>query len=191
MKKLNKFILVFSKILEIFHWFAEFLIVVLFILSIAARDRLGSVLSQGAASYGFELSTYGFEMTVVDSAGSLNMSAVTLFFLGAVFILSCMAMVFRNIYLIFKSAEGKTWFAKGKTFFQDDITRMVREIGIFYLSVPVISLVFSILARLIAGPDFMETSVNLSGFFTGFLILALSQVFSYGAKLQNDVDGLL
>ena len=42
-----------------------------------------------------------------------------------------MAMVFRNVYLIFKTAEGKTWFSKGATPFQPDIVRMVREIGIF------------------------------------------------------------
>ena len=81
--------------------------------------------------------------------------------------------------------------SKGATPFQHDITRMVREIGIFYISVPVIGLIMSVIARMVIGYETAEISMSLSGLISGILILCLSQVFSYGMELQKDVDGLL
>lgn len=72
-----------------------------------------------------------------------------------------MAMVFRNVYLIFRTAKGKTWFAKGDTPFQKDIVRMVREIGIFYLAVPIVSLLMSVVAVLVLGGGRRRTQRQL------------------------------
>lgn len=118
-------------------------------------------------------------------------AAAALFAAGALFIFSLMAMVFRNVYLIFKTAKRKTWFSKGDTPFQKDITRMVREIGIFYISIPVVGLVMSVISRLALGAEFAEVNTSIEGVVTGILLLCLSQVFAYGAQLEGDVDGLL
>lgn len=111
--------------------------------------------------------------------------------MGAVLILCLMAMVFRNIYLILKTARGQTKFSKGATPFQEDVTRMIREIGIFYLAAVVVGLACSVLAVLILGPETTETSLNLSNVMVGLLMLCLSQAFADGTKLRQDVDGLL
>ena len=93
--------------------------------------------------------------------------------------------------LSFKTAEGKTRFSKGETPFQPDNVRMVREIGIFLIAIPAVQFIMSIVARIALGPDMVESSLGMSTVFMGLVVLALSQYFAYGMKLQNDVDGLL
>ena len=190
-KKLNLLALIVSKFLEILHWLAAALMLCLLALCLAAPNWLSDLLAQGAQRFGRELTTYGFTLTVAGADGSVNLAAVALYTVGAISILSLMAMVFRNVYLIFRTAKGKTWFAKGDTPFQKDIVRMVREIGIFYLAVPIVSLLMSVVAVLVLGADAAEPSVNFEGVVTGILLLCLSQVFAYGAQLERDVDGLL
>ncbi len=190
-KKLNLLALIVSKFLEILHWLAAALMLCLLALCLAAPNWLSGLLAQGAQRFGRELTTYGFTLTVAGADGSVNLAAVALFTVGAISILSLMAMVFRNVYLIFRTAKGKTWFAKGDTPFQKDIVRMVREIGIFYLAVPIVSLLMSVVAVLVLGADAAEPSVNFEGVVTGILLLCLSQVFAYGTQLERDVDGLL
>ena len=190
-KKLNLLALIVSKFLEILHWLAAALMLCLLALCLAAPNWLSGLLAQGAQRFGRELTTYGFTLTVAGADGRVNLAAVALFTVGAISILSLMAMVFRNVYLIFRTAKGKTWFAKGDTPFQKDIVRMVREIGIFYLAVPIVSLLMSVVAVLVLGADAAEPSVNFEGVVTGILLLCLSQVFAYGAQLERDVDGLL
>lgn len=191
MKKFNSFALVLSKVLEILHWIGCAGMAALFVVSIAAKEQLSNFLSRGIPEHGAELSTYGFSIVATDLNGNIVPSSITVFSIGAIIILSLMAMVFRNAYLIFKTAKGKTWFSNGATPFQKDITRMVREIGIFYISVPIVGLVMSTIARIIIGAEVIEISVRGESIVTGILILCLSQVFAYGTQLQDDVDGLL
>ena len=191
MKKLNTAASVISKALEILHWTGAAVFLVLLALSLAAKDWLGGFLNQSVPDFAPNMSVYGFELSALQADGALNLAAVALFSIGAAIVLSLMAMVFRNVYLIFKTSQGKTWFAQGGTPFQKDIVRMVREIGIFYLSIPALELALSTVCRLVLGPDFAEISVNTAGFVTGILLLCLSQVFSYGMRLEKDVDGLV
>ena len=116
--------------------------------------------------------------------GSIDMKALFLFGIGAVIILSLMAMVFRNLNLIIKKSEGSTPF-------QADNIRMLKEIGIFSFSIPLVGLIMSIVCRLILGVDAVETSINFYGFFMGIVVLCLTQFFIHGAELEKDVDGLL
>ena len=116
--------------------------------------------------------------------GSVDMKALFLFGIGAVIILSLMAMVFRNLNLIIKKSEGSTPF-------QADNIRMLKEIGIFSFSIPLVGLIMSIICRLILGVDAVETSINFYGFFMGIVVLCLTQFFIHGAELEKDVDGLL
>lgn len=116
--------------------------------------------------------------------GSIDMTTFLLFGIGAVIILILMAMVFRNVHLIFKKSENGTPFQK-------DNIRMLKEIGIFSITVPVIGLVMSVIIRLVIGVDAVEININQSGLFMGIIVLCLTQYFIYGAELEKDVDGLL
>ena len=49
----------------------------------------------------------------------------------------------------------------------------------------------NIISRIVLGVDVTEAAVDMGDIITGILVLCLTQVFSYGAELQEDVNGLL
>lgn len=191
MKSVNRAAIILTKILEVLHWFTAAVMAVVLIASAASANWLEEILQKGSGTLGDSLTTYGFEMNVLYSDGKINMTAILLFSICAVIILSLMAMVFRNVNLILKTTLGKTKFSKGQTPFQKDNTRMVREIGIFFISVPVISFVMSVISRAVLGIDNVEISVDFQNLIIGIIVLCLSQSFAYGNELQDQADETL
>lgn len=191
MKSVNRAAIILTKILEVLHWFTAAVMAFVLIASAASANWLEEILQKGSGTLGDSLTTYGFEMNVVYSDGKINMTAILLFSICAVIILSLMAMVFRNVNLILKTTLGKTKFSKGQTPFQKDNTRMVREIGIFFISVPVISFVMSVIVRAVLGVDNAEISVDFQNLIIGIIVLCLSQSFAYGNELQDQADETL
>ncbi len=191
MKSVNRAAIILTKILEVLHWFTAAVMVFVLIASAASANWLEEILQKGSGTLGNSLTTYGFEMNVVYSDGKINMTAILLFSICAVIILSLMAMVFRNVNLILKTTLGKTKFSKGQTPFQKDNTRMVREIGIFFISVSIVSFIMSIIARAVLGVDNAEMSVDFQNLIIGIIALCLSQSFAYGNELQDQADETL
>ena len=185
MKDVVKIAKVVTKILEVFHWVAVVLMIAATVCSLTATDWVKYFVGFDAKECcGVELSVYGFEIITPLKNGSVDMTVLFLFGIGAVMLLSLMAMVFRNINLIIKKSEDSTPF-------QADNIRMLKEIGIYAIAIPVISLIMSVVCRVVLGIDAVETSVNVYGFSMGVIILCLTQFFIYGARLENDVEGLL
>lgn len=176
--------LVLTKVLEILHWIGAAAMLAFGAFAIATRQGEHHALERLISECGKELSCYGFEMSVIDTNGEVNMTAILLFAIASIMIFSLVAMVFRNIYLITKKSKNGMPF-------QTDNIRMLKEIGIFSISIPIVGLLMSILARIILGVDNLETSVNMYGFSMGIIILCLTQVFVHGAELERDVEGLL
>ena len=133
---------------------------------------------------GADLEVYGFEVNAPVVNGETDMVSFMLFGIGAVIILAMMAMVFRNLHLIFKKSENVTPF-------HEYTIRKMREIGVFAIAVPVIGLIMSVIIRLLIGVEAVETSIDMSGLFMGIIVLCLTQFFVHGAELEEDVDGLL
>lgn len=175
---------VLTKILELLHWIGAASMLVFGVFAIVTRQEEHDALEKLISECGKELSCYGFEMSVADSSGAVNMSAILLFAVAAIMIFSLVAMIFRNIYLIAKKSKNSTPF-------QADNIRMLKEIGIFSISVPIGGLMMSIIARIVLGVDDVETSVNMYGFTMGVIVLCLTQFFVRGAELEKDVEGLL
>ena len=184
MKGLMKFVKVLAKVFEVFHWVGAGLMAATAVCSLVAAERIGRFIDISDLGSNPEISTYGFETTLTNAAGEINMTTLFLFAIGSVIIYALVAMIFRNIYLILKRSESETPFNK-------DNVRMVKEIGIFSIAVPVIGLIMSTILRLVVGVDMIETSVNLEGFAVGLIILSLTQFFAYGTRLEKEVDGLL
>ena len=184
MKKLNKVVKIIARVFEISHWVAAGLMVAVAICSTAASQWLGYFIDMNDLRQEAEASVYGFEVAIANSAGEVNKTTLLLFAIGSVVIYALVAMIFRNIYLIIKKSESETPFNK-------DNIRMLREIGIFSIAIPVIGLIMSTIIRLVVGVDVTETSVNMYGLVMGIIVLCVTQFFAYGAKLEQDVDGLL
>lgn len=183
MKTINKISMVLLKILEVVHWIGSLSMIAALLLSLTGAAGIRSLAEMCALEGETAFNTYGFEVSFIDNLGAVNIKAIALFAFGAVLIMAFMAMVFRNTYLII----GKS---KNATPFQKDNIRMVREIGIFSIAVPVIGLIMCIIIRLALG-DIIETSVRFDSAVIGIVALALTNVFAHGMELENDMDGLL
>ena len=187
MKNINivKITKILTKIIEVFHWVGVALMTLATVSALVVPEWIKYFVGIDAKECcGAELNVYGFEIIAPVKNGSFDMKIFFLFGIGAVIILSCMAMVFRNIHLIIKKSENSTPF-------QVDNIRMLKEIGIFSISIPVVGLILSVVCRLIFGVDALETSVNVYGFSMGIIVLCLTQFFIHGVELEKDVDGLL
>ena len=185
MKGINKAGCIITKILEVFHWVAVGLMLAATVCSKVAPQHIDKFVGIDAKECcGAELAVYGFEIQAAVINGTVDMNTFCIFGIGAVIILALMAMVFRNLYLIFKKSETETPFNK-------DNIRMFREIGVFSIAVPVVGLIMSVIARIVIGTAAAEISVNQSGVFMGIIVLCLTQYFIYGTQLEKDVDGLV
>lgn len=181
MKGIGKLTKVITKIGEVIHWIG---MVAMAALAVAAGIVPEQLASELASEGNVFLSVYGFEVQVMNGAGQFDSKALMLFAIGGFFVLFCMAMILRNIYLIVKRSEGSTPFQK-------DNVRMLREIGIFSIAIPVISLVMSTVIRFVIGGEALDLSVNLNGWFIGVIVLCFMQFFAHGVELEADVNGLL
>ena len=187
MKNLTKFTLCFSRCMEILCWIADALAALVMVFSVFFRDWLEEQMLFSTTIPDIDIQ--GLSMAMVH--GQPSGASITFSTLAGVVLLGLSAMIFRNIYLILKTAQGETKFSKGSTPFQADVTRMVREIGIFLISTSVVSLLWSVGMRFILGVDSVELSVELDSALIGMMVICLSQFFDYGTQLQQDVDGLL
>ena len=185
MKGINKLGKIITKILEVFHWVGAVLMVAATVCSVAAPNWVKYFVGFDAKECcGANLEVYGFEVNAPVVNGNTDMTSFMLFGIGGIIILVVMAMVFRNLHLIFKKSENATPFQK-------DNIRMMKEIGIFAIAVPVIGLIMSIIVRLVTGVETAEISIDMGGIFMGIIVLCLTQYFVHGADLEKDVDGLL
>ena len=185
MKGINKLGKIITKILEVFHWVGAALLLAATICSVAAPNWVKYFVDFDAKECcGANLEVYGFEVNAPVVNGNTDMTSFMLFGIGGIIILAVMAMVFRNLHLIFKKSENGTPFQK-------DNIRMMKEIGIFSIAVPVIGFIMSIIVRLVTGVETAEISIDMGGIFMGIIVLCLTQYFVHGANLEKDVDGLL
>ena len=185
MNGLNKLGKAITKIFEVFHWIGAVGMGIASIGIIIANNSVENFRSLVAEDFVREdFAVYGFQISAPVVNGELNVAAFIVFCIGAAVLLAVMAMIFRNLHLIFKKSENSTPFQK-------DNVRMMREIGIFAIAIPVIGFIMSVITRLVCGVDFAEISVDMGGISMGIIVLCFSQFFAHGVKLENDVDGLL
>lgn len=188
-KRFIDFALIAAKILEVLFFVCAFVMVFAAVLSFSKTEDFGAFLLKQVGNG--TIATNGFEIMIQDSDGNLIPGAVRIFTFAGIFTMFFIGMIFRNIYLIIKTCEGKTWFSKGRTPFQKDVVRMVREIGIFSIMIPVFGFLMSLVAHLALGEDLCETSVQIVGIAMGLAMICFSRIFEYGAALEQEVEGLV
>lgn len=185
MKGLNKLGIVITKILEVFHWVGVALLLAATICSFAAPNWIGYFVGFDAKECcGANLEVYGFEINAPVIGGKVDTASFIIFGIGGMLILALMAMVFRNLNFIFKKSKDATPFQK-------DNVRLMREIGIFTIAIPVIGFIMSVIARLVIGAEIAEISIDMGGIFMGIVVLCFTQFFAHGVELEQDVDGLV
>ncbi len=186
-EKLNKAAVVLTKIIEVFHWVAVGLLSASLIVYFLNDNLLKYLMDVGNG----EIAVSGYSVNVLSESGDLIAGAFVPALTAGIIVCGLTAMIFRNIYLIFKTTNGKTKFSKGTTPFQPENVRMLREIGIFVILIPAVEFICDVITKIIVGVDFVESSISITGIVLGIAVLCLSQFFVYGMELQRDSDGLL
>lgn len=166
-----------SKFFEIVAWIGTGACIFAGLVGIFARNTVYLITSE-AMKTGAMMKTFDVEVFNQSTVG-YYIGAVVLTILAASYF-SLIAMIFRNIVRIFNSSTP---------FAADNVIR-IREIGIFAISAPFVSLAGEIVSNIMAHGD-VVADVELNSIAFGLVILCLSQYFQYGAKLEKDVDGLL
>lgn len=184
---MNKAIIIISKIVEVGNWVGASLFAVLAIGVAIGKEKIVSQLSD-IDSNSVHLDVGGFNM---ESAGNdpFSPEALVFFFIIGIIVCVLTALMFRNLYLAFKTAEGQTKYSEGKTPFQPSVVKMIKRIGIYCISIPIVELVMSIVGGIMVGS--IETSVSFTWILLGLVVLGLSRFFAYGVEIQNDVEGLV
>ena len=191
MNALTKAATVFSKLFEVGYDILSVGLTVGLVLFLVDRAAAFGTLVQGNPAIGEELSVQGFSIAIGNPDGTLNNAAMIIFLLTGALSTCLMGWVFRNVNLILRTTQGLTKFSQGKTPFQKDNVRMVKEIGIFFLAITVVQFAMSTIAVCVIGPEMAEVTVGMENVVVGVLMLCLSQVFAIGQKMQEDVDGLV
>lgn len=181
---LDKLTMVISKICEVGHWVAMALMALSGICAVAAPQHLNKLIGYDVMGGMVDLSVYGFEIIAPYSNGKIETRYFVIFSIAAVLIFTLIAMIFRNMYLILKKSQNTTPFQK-------DNIRMLREIGIFSIAIPLIGYTMAGIAKLVIGIDVVECSVDTFGTVIGLAVLCLTQFFAHGAELEKDVEGLV
>lgn len=169
MRALTKAATVFSKLLEIAYWIGGVGFVVGLALFLLDPYVPGEWVFGMTA--GDELSVQGFSMVVCGPDAQVIRPAMVIFLLTGAAVLGLMAFIFRNVNLILRTAQGLTSFSEGKTPFQKDNVRMVREIGIFFIAIMAVQFAMDTLAVCILGPEAVEVSVGMENLVIGILML--------------------
>ena len=175
MKGIHKLGTVATKIVEILYW-AAIALVVVGIVMLAITPLI--ITPEEFNDLMINLDLEGYEN------GKINISFVLLGGLCVILIAIANALVFRNLHLIFKRSANTTPF-------QQENVRLMRQIGLFTISVPIIQLIMSILLRVVTGVEDVEINFDLTNIVMGIIVLCLTQFFAHGVELENDVDGLV
>ena len=188
MKGLNKAVVIISRIAEVFYWVGSVLVLGIIGVTATHHDEFLRFLTDARVGDAV-LTGNGFEVDVSSMSGDTTWVFI-LFFLATMITLILTALIFRNIYLSFKTAAGETGFSEGATPFQPAVIRSIRKIGIFTMAIPVVNFLADIVITAVTRGA-AETSVQFGYLVFGLVVLAMSQFFTYGAELQADTEGLV
>lgn len=166
-----------SKVIEIISWVGA---ACLLFLSIAClfNSNMTNLLPDGG------ITMNGMSVSLSEAAEEIPAAAFATALLCGVVCFAIMALVFRNLYAVLRSAESGSPF-------QPENVKRIETIGWLSILSPFVSLVMSVLCKLFGGPDALEISLDLTGVVMGILVLILSQFFAHGVELEQDVDGLV
>lgn len=181
---------IFIRVLEALHWLGAALCLGMAVCLAVAPDWFSSLPGmsyepEGEALY-YQMVQYGF-------LGGLNMVATSLtgfdtglqaLMMAGDAVTSVLgALTFRRIGEVIKVCQAGTPFQK-------PVVRKVRQIGWLVIAVPLVTVAVSFLSYVLCWPGY-TFQVDVSGIITGVIVLALAQIFAYGVKLEDDVEGLL
>ena len=185
MKKFTKIAQVVTKVIEISHWIALGLIALSTIFCMVAPQWMKYVVEFEVEGGNLvELDAYGFEVISKFKDGQIHRLTYSLYGIGAVSIFAMVALIFNNLHEILCISEKETPF-------NDKNIKRLKRIGLFSILIPIIGLFMGTIIRICVGNEASEISNSMDGFIMGIIVLCLTEIFTYGASLEKDIDGLV
>lgn len=187
-KGLNITLSVISKIAEIACWIA---LVAGLICFAASFDSTFS--SEIIAEDGALLTGIGFDVNAIGDTGDINHFAISMYFIGVSVVFVLLALIFRNLDIILHIISGRYEKAESTSPFQEEVVKRVKKIGILSIAMPVVGFVITTIIYVVSliNGNPVNVSASIDGVIIGLVCLCLTQIFSYGASLEKEVDGLL
>jgi len=174
--KLRNFTAVLSKVIEIIAWVCTGICALALVGFFFSKEQLVEIMQNegtlqiipGTAQIGSITENY--------------VPIITLIMISAIIVLILVAIMFRNINLIFKNSDKESPFS------EKNVT-LIKQIGYIAIATPIIEMIFS--GMLGALSNYYDFDLDLVQIIFGLIILCLSQFFAYGASLEKDVNGLV
>ena len=190
MKKFGKAGYVFVRVFEYLHWAAAVFCLFLFVALAVAPDWVmglygmssepaGEILSTRVVSYNY---MGGFSASSLGGVG-FDVGFELVMMAASVITAILSALVFRKIGQVIKMARETTPFQK-------PVVDRVRQVGWLFIATPLVTVAASVLTYVVSWPDY-SFQIDVSGIVAGVLVLGLTQIFAYGVKLEDDMEGLL
>ncbi len=171
------------RVFEAVHWVGAALCLLMAVWVLLEPDWFLEMNKEAASS---QVVRYGFMGGLdVAAAGGTGFDAgvQTLLAVGGAAALALGALVFRRLGQVIRLCHGGTPFQKA-------VVDKVRQMGWLVIAEPVATAAVSLLAYIVYWPDY-SFKIDVTGVVMGVVILALSRIFAYGVKLEDDVEGLL
>lgn len=186
---LGRISMILAKLIEVSFWIAAVGLLVAFIMALFFPGQIANGNLASLSQPQEELTVLGLSAGMI-SYDSLAHALCFLCPFGCISA-SLYAMIFRNIYLILRkvnASDGRA-FSSDNSPFQPDIIRMVREIGIFSILIPLTTLIGQVILRLFLPES--NGNFDILQLVSGLAILYLSTIFQYGGHLQAEMDEVI
>ncbi len=182
--KLRKVTAVLAKIIEVCGWFGVAMMIIASVALTLGKNQIMSAYQSGYLTAGNVTVTGTINNTSDWMLDVVGRGGAMLVFIPLAILCALTALIFRNVYRIFKASNVSSPFSA-------DNVKRIRNIGIYTIALPIVKVVAAIICFAVMKSGDYTLSVELSEVVFGLVALCLSQYFAYGAELQNDVDGLL
>lgn len=174
------------RVLEALHWFGAALCLFMAVSLTLAPDWFFSLYEPEGEIMSFQMVQYGFmgglNMVITGQTG-LDAGLQALMAVGSAVTSVLGALTFCRLGQVIKICHGSTPF-------QEPVVDRVRRIGWLVVANPLVTVAVSLLSYVMSWPRY-SFQIDVSGIIMGVIILAMSQIFAYGVKLEDDVEGLL
>ncbi|MBE5845344.1 MAG: DUF2975 domain-containing protein [Butyrivibrio sp.] len=183
--KLRNATAILAKVIEVVGWFGVVMMIVTAIIMTRSAELFKEAAENGvvftATKIGPNSVSNPASDWVVDAIMQGNAAFV---FIPFAILLVITALIFRNVYLVFRKKNVESPFSP------ENIKR-IRNIGILAIAMPISKAIMGVLFVIVTHTTNFMLSISLSEFVIGLVALCLTQYFAYGTQLEKDVDGLL
>ncbi len=174
------------RVLEALHWLGAAMCLFMAVSRPLAPDWFFSLYEPEGEIMSFQIVQYGFMgglNMVVTSQTGFDAGLQALMAVGSAVTSVLGALTFRRLGQVIELCYGGTPFQK-------PVVDRVRQIGWLVVASPLVTVAVSLLSYALCWPGY-SFQIDVSGIIMGVIVLALSNIFAYGTKLEDDVEGLL